>query len=321
MGKGIGELTSKAIMGMYFMALSVDNGEPWLGMVANNPPFASTQDSEKYGWLGQVPGLQRWAAGRQRKGLKDYSHTIINEEWESTLDILIKDMRQDKTGQLQIRVNDHTVRAQSHDADLITTLLVDGTSETCYDGEYFFDTDHPVGESTDSPGTASNKLTSAIVDKDAATVAEMSTTIYAAITAMAGFKDDQNEPMNTAAKNFVVMVPQEMFPSAQAAIADMTIQGTSGAIDNALARQKKYNVTVEINPRLTATDAFYIFRTDASVKPIIRQQEQPLTASALAEGSDYAFNFKSYQFGLEINKGVGYGFWQYAIKHTFTTAA
>ena len=316
---GIGLLSSKAIMGMYFLALEADFGEMWIGQVANAVPFISNEDSETYGWLGAVPQLQEWIGAREAKGLKDESYVIRNVEYESTLDFKKKDMRQDKTGQLQIRVNEQGQRAQSHDAALITTLIQNGSSNTCYDGQFFFDTDHPVGESTKSSSTASNDLTSSIVLKTAPTVAEMSAAIFAGIQAMFAFKDDQNEPMNAGAKSFVVMVPPPFMAAAIAAVSDVTIQGTSGAIDNVLARQTNFSVSVVVNPRLTWTDAFAILRTDSQVKPIIRQEEFPITVSTKAEGSEYAHDTNRYQFGLYVNKGVGYGFWQFALLYTFTT--
>ena len=317
--QGIGELSSRAILGFYFLALEDHTGDAWVGLVANATPFISNQDEEKYGWLGQVPQLREWIGDREAKGLKDQTYTIKNVAYESTLDFTVKDRRQDKTGQLQIRINEQVQRAMSQWSTLLTTLIEDGESNTCYDGEYFFDTDHPVSESTDSATTQSNDLTNAIVLKTAPTVAEMADAIFSTISAMMAFKDDQGEPMNSEAKNFMVMVPTPFMQVALAAIKNTVIQGTSGTKDNTLVKQDAFTVTVEVNPRLSWTDKFAVFRTDAQVRPLIRQEEEPLTPTAKAEGSEYEHDTDRHQFGLKTRRGVGYGFWQFACLRTFTT--
>ena len=48
-------------------------------------------------------------------------------------------------------------RTVSHWASLLSTLIVNGESATCYDEQYFFDTDHSEGES----GTQSNVISAA----------------------------------------------------------------------------------------------------------------------------------------------------------------
>lgn len=316
---GIGLLTSKAILGFYFLALEQNLGLAWVPKVSNAVPFISNEDSETYGWLGQVPQLREWVGGREAKGLKDYSYSISNVDYESTLDFKLKDLRQDKTGQLQLKINEQVGRAESHWAGLLTTLIEDGESNTCYDGEYFFDTDHPVAESTASSTTASNDLTNSIVLKTAPTVAEMAAAIFATIQAMMAFVDDQNEPMNSEATSFMVMVPVPFMQVAMAAIKDTVIQGSSGTKDNTLVNQDAFTVEVVVNPRLSWTDKFAIFRTDSQVAPLIRQEEEPLTVSAKAEGSEYEHDFKRHQYGLRTSRGAGYGFWQFACLRTFTT--
>ena len=49
-------------------------------------------------------------------------------------------------------------RGRTHYASLLSTLIVNGATTVCYDGQYFFDTDHSEGAS----GTQSNKIDSDI---------------------------------------------------------------------------------------------------------------------------------------------------------------
>ena len=109
---------------------------------------------EEYAWLGQVPAMRQWIGGRDAKGLPEYNFTIRNVHYEATLDFLVRDLRRDKTGQCLTRIRELATRANAHWASLLSTLILNGASTDCYDGEYFFDTDHSEGSS----GNQSNDI-------------------------------------------------------------------------------------------------------------------------------------------------------------------
>jgi len=85
----------------------------------------------------------------------------------------------------------------------LTTLIVNGASSVCYDGQYFFDNDHSEGDS----GTQSNALSGAAATGTQPTAAEAEAALMACVAAILGYKDDQGEPMNEDAKAFRIMVP------------------------------------------------------------------------------------------------------------------
>ena len=74
-----------------------------------------------------------------------------------------------------------------------------------------------------------------------------------------------------------------------------------------------------VNPRLTAaswTDEFVTFRTDGSVKPLIRQEETEPVVKVKDENSEYAFDNDAIQIGIDTWRNVGYGRWQGAVLNT-----
>src|ERR1051325_2608810 len=73
--------------------------------------------------------------------------TIVNKTWESTIRIDADEQRRDKTGQIMVRVNELARRVATHPNKLLSTLISSGASSACYDGQYFFDTDHSEGDS------------------------------------------------------------------------------------------------------------------------------------------------------------------------------
>lgn len=308
-------LSSRAVVGMYYEALAAAAGGGWVNGCSNY--FGSDQASEIYPWLGMPPALREWIGGRQAKGMSANSVEIRNKHYEATIEIALRDLRRDKTGQLQARIAEFAQRGQSHFASLLSTLIVAGTSTVCYDGQFFFDTDHSEGSS----GTLDNDITtdiSALSTETHGTVTapskeEMLQAIVGSISQFFLFKDDQGEPINEDARSFLVMVPVGLAPAARAALSTTNVNGPGMfGIDG-------FNVELAVNPRLTAggwTDEFATFRTDGSIKPLIRQEETTPQVKLKDESSEYAFDNDAIQIGIDSWRNVGYGRWQGAVLNT-----
>lgn len=311
-------LSSRAIMGMYFARLEANAGMRWIDGVANM--FNSDQASETYNFIGQSPAMRQWIGSRAAKGFSGQGITIVNNHYEATIEVKKRDARRDKTGQIRARMEELADRGQTHWASLLSTLLLNGTSTVCYDGQYFFDTDHSEGDS----GSQSNDITVDISALPAAvhgsvtapSKEEMQQSILQAIMQIAGFKDDRGEPMNEDASSFLVLVPMSLYPAAIAAVTNMV----NGAMQQDMNPNLLANFNVEVMPlvRLTWTDSFAVFRTDSPIKAFIRQTEQEIELKAKAEGSEFEFDNDAWQFGIDGWRGVGYGYWQRACYVTMT---
>lgn len=306
----LGNLSSRAIIGEYFARLE-QGAAGWAGTLSNY--FRSDQAGEEYRWLGMSPAMREWVGGRQAKGLRDSMYAIRNKPFESTLEISIDDLRRDKTDQIMVRIAEQADRANAHWARLLSNLIIAGESTACYDGELYFDTDHAEGDS----GTQNNDITVDISALPLPATAHGSTTVPAPEELMhailegaqkiLGFKDDQGEPMNENARNFLVMVPTSFWKSAIAAVG---VPAMANGSTNIITSADGFGFNVQVNPRLTWTDRFAVFRTDGNVKPFIRQEEVPVEVSAIAEGSELEFEQRVHRYGLYASGNVGYGYWQ-----------
>jgi len=312
-------LSSRAIMGMYFARLETDPGLAWLNAVSNL--FGSDQASETYNFLGQSPAMREWIGGRQAKGFSGQGVTVVNKHYEATIEIAKRDARRDKTPQITARIQDFADRAVTHWASLISTLILAGPSTVCYDGQYFFDTDHVEGKS----GTQSNSISVDISTLPTAlhgvvtapSVEEMQQSILAGITQILQFKDDQGEPMNENARSFLVKVPPSLYMIAVAAVSALTTASLQNNLNaNVIAN---FKVDIAMNTRLSAwTDKFAVFRTDSPIKALIRQSEQEVELKAKAEGSEFEFDNDAWQFGIDGWRGAGFGYWQRGCLVTMT---
>jgi len=310
------KITSRAVLGHMKYALTVEKPPAWVPMVSNE--FPSDQESEDYPWLDAVPALREWVGGRNAKGFKENNINIKNKHWEDSIEVLVKDMRRDKFGMIKIRISDLVRRAMTHPASLLSTLILNGASTVCYDGQYFFDTDHSEGDS----GTQSNSITVDISAYPVATagsvtlpsVAEFQFAIAKAIEAMAGFKDSAGEPINEDMMNFIIMVPiQYMNVAIQAVATPIQIAETQSALQ---ALKGKFSMEVVPNTRLSTLYSSYqftVFNTDGYIKPFIFQRETNYNIGAKAEGSEFEFDNDAHQYGIDYWGNVSYALWQKAV--------
>jgi len=300
---------------MYYERLEAATQAGWIDQVSNY--FTSDQPIEEYVWLSQVPQLREWVGSRQAKGFTGNGIEIKNRHFEATIEILLRDLRRDKTGQLKIRMAEFAQRGLTHFASLLSTLIVNGASTVCYDGQYFFDTDHNEGAS----GNQSNAITvdiSAVPATLHGTVTapspeEMQQAIIQSVSKMYTYVDDQGEPINETAKSFLVMVPVGLMNVAETALTLPRVAGVGAVSVDSL------NISLAVNPRLTIAgwaDKFVTFRTDGSVKPLIRQEETKPTVKIKDESSEYAFDNDAIQLGVDTWRNVGLGRWQGAVQTT-----
>ena len=109
----------------------------------------SSSRDETYGWMGQFPSLREWIGPRQVKNLEAHGFTIKNRKFESTVEIARDDIADDRLGIFKPVFAEMGQTTRRHPEEMIFGLLASGFATNCHDGQFFFDTDHPV---TDAEG-------------------------------------------------------------------------------------------------------------------------------------------------------------------------
>jgi phage major head subunit gpT-like protein len=104
----------------------------------------STTSQEQYGWLKNISAFREWIGDRVIQNLASSDYTLKNKPWENTVGVDRDDIDDDKLGIYTPIIQQLGLSAKQHPDELIFELLKQGFSKTCYDGQYFFDTDHPV---------------------------------------------------------------------------------------------------------------------------------------------------------------------------------
>lgn len=106
----------------------------------------STSRSVDYKWLGNFPTMREWIGDRVIKDLSAFGYEIINKPYESTIEVDRDDIDDDQIGLYVPMVQGLAQAAKVHPDILAFALLKNGFATRCYDGQYYFDTDHLVGK-------------------------------------------------------------------------------------------------------------------------------------------------------------------------------
>ena len=114
----------------------------------------SSSKSNTYGWLGNAPQLREWVGSRVVNQMAASAYTIANKTYEGTVGISRDDFEDDNLGVYSPMFSELGRAAAVQPDELVFGLLKDGFNQVCYDGQNFFDTDHPVYPKVDGSGAA-----------------------------------------------------------------------------------------------------------------------------------------------------------------------
>jgi phage major head subunit gpT-like protein len=99
---------------------------------------------ETYSWLNQIPGMREWIDERLIKRLEQEAYTLKNRKFEDTIAVKREHIEDDQLGTYSMAVKGLAGAAAEHPDELVFSALKTGFANTCFDGQNFFDTDHPV---------------------------------------------------------------------------------------------------------------------------------------------------------------------------------
>ena len=257
----------------------------------------STTSSEDYAWLSTFPRMRRWIGEKFIKSLKAFKYTIVNEDFEATVEVNRNDIEDDRLGIYKPQAESAGVSAKQLPDELVGEVVAGVFTNLCFDGQFFCDIDHPVlvdkvETSVSNKGTAVLSIT---------TLALAMASFGAAKTAMTSFKDDEGRPLNVRPNILLVATNLED-------IANVLM--TADRLEDGKPNPYKNTCKVVVSPWLPA-GYWLLLDTTKPVKPFIFQErKKPVFVSQTSMEADNVFMLKKYRFGAEARGAAGYGFWQ-----------
>lgn len=115
---------------------------PQWGSIATRVP-SSTRE-EEYGWIGMLPNVREWLGPRHVHSLAAHGYAIKNKDYELTIAVKRNDIEDDNIGIYKPLFEEMGRAAGAHYDQIVYGLLKNGWDTPCYDGQKFFDLDHPV---------------------------------------------------------------------------------------------------------------------------------------------------------------------------------
>lgn len=104
----------------------------------------SSQKEQKYGWLGKIPNVREWIGPRAVQNLQQHDYAIKEKKLELTVGVDKDDIETDNLGIYGPMFSEMGRSAGAYWETMVWLLLKEGFTTACYDGQNFFDTDHPV---------------------------------------------------------------------------------------------------------------------------------------------------------------------------------
>lgn len=258
----------------------------------------STSGQTDYAWLSNFPQMRKWIGDKNVKSLEGFNYTIVNDDWEATIEVDRNDIEDDNLGIYGPQAQMAGFSAKQLPDEIIIALVNDGGANLCYDGQYFFDTDHPVADASVA-NTATNALT-------IATLAAAQASYGAARTAMKKFKDDEGRPLNV--NPTILLVGPALEDTARALL-------TNDRLEDGKPNPYKGTAELVVDARITSDTAWYLLDTSKPVKPFIYQERKaPTFVQQTTEENDNVFMRKKFRMGAEARAAGGYGFWQMAYR-------
>lgn len=116
----------------------------------------SSSKENVYAWLKDMPGMREWLGDRVVNQLSADGYRIQNRNFESTVGVKVDDIEDDQYGVYAPMFQKMGENVARHPNELVFELLNAGFTTPCYDGQNFFDTDHPVLDENGKEQSISN---------------------------------------------------------------------------------------------------------------------------------------------------------------------
>ncbi len=261
----------------------------------------TTTRENKFIIPGQLGRMRKWIGERVAQNINAQDIKLAVEDYEATVEVDRNDILDDQLGIYTDMIQDLGKQAAFLQDDLVTDALLQGETNLAYDGQYFFDTDHPLDMANAASATQANLFTSRPLNE----------ANYAYVRAQGALlRGPDGRAMRLTFDTLVVGPNQEV--AARRLVQSKTSfdATTGGPRDNVL----EGTATVVVLPEIT-DDSWYLIAGSNAVKPVILLVRQaPKLVRKDDDRDESAFWRKKYHYGVDARMVAGYGPWWLALK-------
>jgi hypothetical protein len=290
------------------------------------PSTVAAGQSEQHAWLGSSPSMREWVGKRLVQQPLAFDYAIKNKKFEVSGNMPLDLLNNDRTGEAQLWLDDLMSAMPLWYEEILATLINLSESATCFDGQFYFDTDHQYGKQ--SSAWSNDIGFAAAGDGTAITVAEAAAAINVAIETMRVFPDDQGRAIANRGMSAIDVIVQAGTPNSAAirqAINSATIDTGSGTIDNPL-RGQDVSINLVSDGLITLGQTKMITarsrrKGDARARPFVFQEnagERRIDVLGESNAKQYVVENDGYGVFLKVVGNAGYGLPSHACLTTFS---
>jgi phage major head subunit gpT-like protein len=280
---------------------SYESQQSWYSKVATDVPSSGREN--RYAWMDRLPAMREWIGERQVQNAIARGVSIANKDFELTVEVDRNDVLDDQLGVYTPLVSSMGAQAKLWPDYLAADTLQAGkaASNTCFDGQPYFNASHPVNPENTAAGTYSNLLT---------TSALTAANYLAARAAMMAFKGRDGKTLNVL-PNLLIVPPQLEQAGRQILNADFIAPAAAVGMNAASAVQSntlKGSAELLVVPQLANEGTvWYLADTTKAVKPLVFQLRKSPELIPFTNPSDpELFRRKKFVFGVDSRGNAGF---------------
>lgn len=257
----------------------------------------SSHGENTYGWMRKLPRLREWIGDRLIHNLSAADYTIKNRSFELTIGVDRDDIQDDQLGIYNPMMEELGYQAGMWPHDLIMEVINGGEVNLGFDGQPFFDTDHPIDLAEGGTVTQANLLTAMPLNAE---------NYFEARAKFRAFKGEDGRKFGVNPNLLVV-------PSALEKAGLEILQAERLA--NGGTNIARGTAELLILDELASDTDWYLADTRRPLKPFVFQQRQaPEFVSKDNPEDDNVWSKKEFQYGADSRGNAGYGLWFLAMK-------
>ena len=239
-----------------------------------------------YDFLLNIPGFRRWVGDRVIQNIAAEAYSVRNEPYELTIGVKTEHIRRDTLGTYNGFIDMMAQEARNWPYDLATDLMLRAEAVRCFDGQYFFDTDHPTSLLGASDAVQANLFALPLTRENYLTVR----------ATMRTYRGENGRTLRVN-PNALVVGPQLEARAKEI----LQTERINGEVNPA------YNTAtlIVINELADYPNDWYVADTSKPLKPFLFQTE----VSPTFEMSDHSFDRREILYGGEAWGAAGLALW------------
>jgi phage major head subunit gpT-like protein len=276
--------------------------EVWWDQLASRVPSMGAEN--RYAWMAAIPKMREWLGDRVVQNVAAYGFSVVNKDFELTLELDRNAIEDDQIGVYNPTIAMMGEQTRKYPDDLVLDLLQNGQSNLCFDGQYFFDTDHPIDQNSGVVGTQQNYWSSGKA---------LSFDNYAVGRAkMRAFKGANGRPLGVRPN--LLIVPPALEATAKLIVTAEYLPSTAGTAEQPNVYRDTAKVLV-IDELDGADTTWYLADTRKPIKPFVFQDRQaPRFYQETSPDSESVKRRKKFTYGVDTRGNAGFALWFLAAK-------